>query len=169
MVTDTGRFRFRGVDSETMLMASKLLSYGVDVEKLDNYLSVETMDVVKLKGHVLQNACFTEDGVAYIKMTRDVIDQYNVTDEEAASLVGLIGSIEGYPVYCLFMDYPTEIRIRLRSRGPRVDKLANLYGGGGHEKAAGAHLDSWDELEKFIKQLGELNKYYQETGKDDLF
>ena len=169
IVTDTGRFRFRGVDSETMTMAATLLSYGVDVEKLDNYLSVETMDVVKLKGYVLQNAEFTKDGVAYIKMTRDVISQYNVTDEEAASLVGLIGSIEGYPVYCLFMDYPTEIRIRIRSRGPRVDKIANLYGGGGHEKAAGAHLDSWDELEKFVTQIGELNRYYQETGKDDLF
>lgn len=169
IVTDTGRFRFRGVDSETMMMAAELLSCGVDVEKLDNYLSVETMDVVKLKGYVLQNAEFTENGVAYIKMTRDVISKYNVTDEEAASLVGLIGSIEGYPVYCLFMDYPTEIRIRIRSRGPRVDKIANRYGGGGHEKAAGAHLDSWDQLETFVKEIGELNKYYQETGKDDLF
>ena len=169
IVTDTGRFRFRGVDSETMMLAATLLSYGVDVEKLDNYLSVETMDVVKLKGYVLQNAVFTPDGVAYIKMTRDVISQYNVTDEEAASLVGLIGSIEGYPAYCLFMEYPNEIRIRIRSRGPRVDKLANRYGGGGHEKAAGAHLDSWDELDTFVKEFGELNRYYQETGKDDLF
>ncbi len=169
IVTDTGRFRFRGVDSETMMLAARLLSYGVDVEKLDNLLSVETMNVVKLKGHVLQNAVFTPDGVAYIKMTRNVIDQYNVTDEEAASLVGLIGSIEGYPVYCLFMDYPTEIRIRIRSRGPRVDKLANRYGGGGHEKAAGARLTSWDELDTFVREIGALNKYYQETGKDDLY
>ena len=169
LVTDTGRFRFRGVDSNTMTTAATLLSYGVDVEKLDNYLSVETMNVVKLKGHVLQNAVFTPDGVAYVKMTRDVIDQYNVSDEEAASLVSLIGGVEGYPCYCLFMDYPTEIRIRIRSRGPRVDKLANNYGGGGHEKAAGAHLDSWDELEGFISDLGKLNKYFQETGKDDLF
>ena len=69
------------------------------------------------------------------------------------------------------MDYPTEIRIRIRirSRGPRVDKIANRYGGGGHEKAAGAHLDSWDELDTFVREIGELNKYYQETGKDDLF
>lgn len=169
LVTDTGRFRFRGVDSATMMIASTLLSYGVDVEKLDNLLSVETMNVIKLKGYVLQNAVFTEDGVAYIKMTRDAINQFNVTDEEAASQVGLLGSVEGYPVYCLFMDYPTEIRIRIRSRGPRVDKLANLYGGGGHEKAAGAHLDSWDELDKFVSELGKLNKYYQETGKDDLY
>ena len=99
MVTDTGRFRFRGVDSSTMIAAATLLSYGVDVEKLDNYLSVETMNVVKLKGYILQNAVFTNDGVAYVKITRDVIETYNVTDEEAASLVGLIGSVEGYPCY----------------------------------------------------------------------
>ena len=169
LVTDTGRFRFRGVDSKTMMVAAELLSHGVDVEKLDNYLSVETMNVVKLKGYVLQNTVFTPHGVAYIKMTREVINAHNVTDEEAASLVSLIGSVQGYPCYCLFMDYPNEIRIRIRSRGPRVDKLANKYSGGGHEKAAGAKLSSWDELDNFINDLGQLNKYYQETGKDDLF
>lgn len=169
IVTDTGRFRFRGVGSETFMIASTLMEYGVDVEKLDNLLSVETMDVVKLKGYVLQNASFTDKGVAYIKMTRDVIEQYHVSDEEAAAQVGLIGAVEGYPCYCLFMDYPNEIRIRIRSRGPRVDKLANKYNGGGHEKAAGAKLPSWEELETFVNELGDLNLYYQETGKDDLF
>lgn len=169
IVTDTGRFRFRGVTSETYMVAAKLLEYGVDVEKLDNYLSVETLKIVKLKGYVLENCEFTEDGVVYIKMPREVITQYGVTDEEAASQVGLIGAIEGYPCYCLFIEYPNEIRIRIRSRGPRVDKLANKYGGGGHEKAAGGHLDSWDELDTFIKDFNALCKYYKETGKDDLF
>ena len=169
IVTDTGRFRFRGVDSETMMMAAKLLSYGVDVEVLDNHLSVESMNVVKLKGYVLQNAVFTDSGVVYVKINKDVKASFEVTDEEAASQVGLLGSVEGYPCYCLFIEYDNEIRIRIRSRGPRVDKLANNYGGGGHEKAAGARLASWDELPKFIEEFGELNKYYQETGKDDLF
>ena len=89
LVTDTGRFRFRGVDSNTMMAAATLLSHDVDVEKLDNYLSVETMNVVKLKGYVLQNTVFTEDGVAYIKMTRDVINAHNVTNEAASSSVTL--------------------------------------------------------------------------------
>ena len=169
IVTDTGRFRFRGITSETFMIAAKLLEYGVEVEKLDNYLSVETLETVKLKGYVLENCEFTPDGVVYIKMPREIINKYGVTDEEAASQVGLIGSIEGYPCYCLFIEYPNEIRIRIRSRGPRVDKLANKYGGGGHEKAAGAHLDTWDELNTFINDFNALCKYYQETGKEDLF
>lgn len=169
LVTDTGRFRFRGVDSATFDVASELMKHNVDVELLDNKLSIETMNVIKYKGYVLANACFTDCGVVYVKVTRDVVNQFGLTDEEAASQVGLLGTVEGYPVYLLFMEYPTEIRIRLRSRGPRVDKLANMYGGGGHEKAAGAHLDSWEDLPRFIEDINKLNKYYQETGKDDLY
>lgn len=169
LVTDTGRFRFRGVDSDTFDAASELMKHNVDLEVLDNKLSVETMNVIKYKGYVLANACFTDSGVVYIKVTRDIVNQFGLTDEEAASQVGLLGTVEGYPIYLLFMEYPTEIRIRLRSRGPRVDKLANMYGGGGHEKAAGAHLDSWEDLPRFIEDINKLNKYYQETGKDDLY
>lgn len=169
LVTDTGRFRFRGVDSDTFDAASELMKHNVDVEVLDNKLSVETMNVIKYKGYVLANACFTDSGVVYIKVTRDIVNQFGLTDEEAASQVGLLGTVEGYPIYLLFMEYPTEIRIRLRSRGPRVDKLANMYGGGGHEKAAGAHLDSWEDLPRFIEDINKLSRYYQETGKDDLY
>jgi phosphoesterase RecJ-like protein len=169
IVTDTGRFRFRGITSETFIIAAALLDYGVEVDKLDNLLSIETLQTIKLKGYVLENCEFTNDGVVYIRMPREIINKYNVTDEEAASQVGLIGAIEGYPCYCLFIEYPTEVRIRIRSRGPRVDKLANKYGGGGHEKAAGGHLDSWDQLDEFINDFNRLAKYYQETGKDDLF
>ena len=169
LVTDTGRFRFRGVDSATFDVASELMKHNVDVELLDNKLSIETMNVIKYKGYVLANACFTDCGVVYVKVTRDVVNQFGLTDEEAASQVGLLGTVEGYPVYLLFMEYPTEIRIRLRSRGPRVDKLANMYGGGGHEKAAGAHLDSWEDLPRFIEDINKLSRYDQETGKDELY
>lgn len=169
IVTDTGRFSFRGVSNETFMIAAALIEHNVDVEKLNNYLSVDSLEVVKFKGYVLQNAVFTENGVVYIKITRDVIEQYGISDEDAAAQVGVIGNIENYPIYLLFMDYPNEIRIRIRSRGPRIDKIANKYGGGGHEKAAGARLASWEQLPEFIKDIDALNKYYQETGKDDLF
>jgi phosphoesterase RecJ-like protein len=169
IVTDTGRFRFRGITSETFMIAAKLLEYGVEVDVLDNYLSIETLQTIKLKGYVLENCEFTENGVVYIKMPREIINKYGVTDEEAASQVGLIGGIEGYPCYCLFIEYPNEVRIRIRSRGPRVDKLANKYSGGGHEKAAGARLSSWDELAAFVADFDALTKYYLETGKEDLF
>jgi phosphoesterase RecJ-like protein len=150
IVTDTGRFRFRGVSKLTHQLAGLLIEKGVDVEYIDQNLSQESLEMIAMKGYVYSNFV-TANGFVYIKMTRDVIEKYNVTDEQAASNVGLIGGIEGYPVWALFMEYPNEIRIRLRSNGPTIDKLANQYGGGGHAKASGCKLDSWDQLDQFVK------------------
>jgi len=105
----------------------------------------------------------TANGFVYLRMTRDIIEKYNVSDEQAASMVGLLGGIEGFPVWALFIEYPDEIRIRLRSNGPTIDQLANKYGGGGHAKAAGAKLSSWDEFPAFIKDVEEVVRVYKEA------
>ena len=160
IVTDTGRFRFRGVSKLTHQLAGLLIGKGVDVEFIDNKLSQESLEMIALKGYVYSNFV-TADGFVYIKMTRDVIEKYSVTDEQAASMVNLIGGIQGYPVWALLIEYPGEIRIRLRSSGPTIDKLANNYGGGGHAKASGAKLDSWDDLPQFISDVEAVVKAYQ--------
>ena len=163
ILTDTGRFRFDSVNGDTLRAAARLIDLGVDVEYVDARLSIETMNTIRLKGYVLENFETTPSGFAYIKMTRDVINRFEVSDENAAALVSNLGGIEGYPVWALFMEYPdNEIRIRLRSRGPRIDLLANQYRGGGHQKASGASLENWDELEKFIEDVDNLLKEYKE-------
>ncbi len=165
IVTDTGRFRLPGVNSRVFALAGLLLDKGVNVEEIDNNLSVETLNTIKLKGYVLLNFQITENGFAYINMTRDVIEQFGVSDEEASSMVSLLGTLETCPSWGLIMEYPgNEIRIRLRSRGPYVDKLANKYNGGGHLKASGASLPSFDALDDFLKDADKLVKEYKENG-----
>ncbi|MBN2300785.1 MAG: bifunctional oligoribonuclease/PAP phosphatase NrnA [Acholeplasmataceae bacterium] len=162
IVTDTGRFRFRGVSNLTHQMAGMLLDKGVDVEYIDSKLSKETLEMIALKGYVYSNFV-TTDGFVYLKMTRDIIEKYNVSDEQAASVVGLLGGIEGYPVWALFIEYPNEVRIRLRSNGPTINELANKYDGGGHAKASGARLEGWDQLPAFIKDVEAVVKAYKEA------
>jgi len=162
IVTDTGRFRYRGVSRVTHQLAGMLLEKGVDVEYIDQQLSKETLEMVGLKGYVYSNYK-TADGFIYLKMTRDVIEQYNVSDEQAASVVNLLSGIEGYPVWALFIEYPNEIRIRLRSNGPTINELANQYAGGGHAKAAGCRIENWDQLDDFIKDCEAVVKAYKEA------
>jgi len=166
MVTDTGRFRFDSVTPRTFEDAAFLLSCGVNIEDVDNHLSVTTLKTLKLQGYVLNNFKATENGYAYICMTQDVVKQFDVTNEEAANQVSTLAGIEGYPVWGLFMEYPGEIRIRLRSRGPEVNKLANKYGGGGHAKASGAKLENWEQLDQFLTDVDALVKEYKENNKD---
>ncbi len=161
MVTDTGRFRFDSVKSDTFKTAALLLDLGVNVEEIDAKLSIENLNTLKLKGYVLSNFKMTENGFAYVCITRDVVNEYQVSDEEAANQVNLLSSLEQIPVWALFMEYPGEIRIRLRSKGPAIDLLANNYGGGGHEKASGAKLITWDDLPKFVDECDLLVKKYK--------
>ena len=161
--TDTGRFKFDSVKAKTFNDAAVLLDHGVDLSYIDNHLSVESLQSLKLRGYCLSNFQMTENGFAYIKMTREVINMFGVSDEDAASQVTSISTIETCPVWAMFIEYPTEIRIRLRSRGPVINLLAAKYEGGGHPKASGAHLDSWDDLDKFVKDADELVKEYKKT------
>lgn len=163
--TDTGRFKFDSVTSRTFKAAALLLDNGVDLGYVDNNLSVETLKTLKLKGYSLSNFNITQNGFAYLVITRDVIDKFEVTDEEASAQVSVISTIEGCPVWALFIEYPNEIRIRLRSRGPVINLLAEEYNGGGHAKASGAKLESFNDLEGFINKADKLVLDYKNSLK----
>lgn len=156
ILTDTGRFKYRGVTRLTHEMAGLLLESGADVEEIDSYLSRESLDMLRYKGYIYLNFEKTEKGFVYIKITKDQIDKYKLTYEEASSVVNILGGIEGYPVWALFIEQSGEIRVRLRSSGPDIDKVANKFRGGGHAKASGATLLSWDELDSFIKEVEQV-------------
>ena len=153
LITDTGRFRYRGVSKRTHTLAGLLIEAGVDVEFIDSKLSKETLKMYALKGYVYSNFTTVEGGFIYLKMPRAVIEEYGVTDEEAASVVNLIGGLDGYPVWALMIEYENEIRIRLRSSGPTINTLAEKYEGGGHAKASGARLPSWEHVDQFSKDV----------------
>ena len=162
ILTDTGRFKYDSVNSRTFNAAAALADAGVSLSYVDEKLSIETLDTLKLKGYCLSNFKIAENGFAYLVMKREVLDQYNVTDEDAAAQVSTISNIDGSPVWALFIEYAGgEIRIRLRSRGPVINKLAEEYNGGGHAKASGATLPCWEKLDEFVQKADEIVKNYK--------
>ena len=166
IVTDTGRFRFRSVTADTFIAVAHLLEYGLDFVDILTRLSAKSESLMKLQGYVLLNFQKTENGVAYIKMTPDIINQFDVSLEEATSLVNELSTLEDCPVWMLFAEYENNIvRARLRSKGPAIDKLANKYDGGGHALACGANLGTWDKTDDLLKDADELVKEYKNSLK----
>lgn len=161
IVTDTGRFKYDSTSPVTHRVAASLLEYGVNIGKIDNNLSIETIDALRLRGYCLNTFKTTENGFAYLIMTRDIINKFGVSDEDAANQVNAISTINECPVWAMFIEYPDQIRVRLRSRGPKVNILAEKYEGGGHEKASGAKLQSWDKLDEFLADADRLVKEYK--------
>ena len=152
IVTDTGGFRYRGVDNLTHNIAGLMLSKGADVEIINQSLSLVDENIVDLKGYVLSNMVKCDFGFLYFVITSEILETYNVSYEAAASMVGEMAGIKGYPVWALILEYPSEYRVRLRSMGtgPSIHKIAEEFGGGGHDNAAGFSIPN---LESGIRDL----------------
>lgn len=183
IVTDTGRFRYRGLTSEVLNNAGYLLDLGVDVDSLYNKLYVDDVATLKLQGYVLNNFKTTPNGVAYIYFTKKIIEKFGVTKDEAANLVNAISTIKGHPVWVAFVDQgyekpeklekgeldpSKEIRVRLRSRGVTINGVASRYRGGGHLQACGATIYSKKEMNLILEELDLLVKQYKEEHPDAL-
>lgn len=161
MLTDTGRFSHGNISPKTFECAATLLSYGVDLEYVNNSLFLETEATLRLKGYCLNNFKVTENGFAYITLKYDEFTKFGVGEEVASSLVSSISTMKECPVWALIIENKEKIRIRLRSRGPAINELASKYNGGGHKLASGGTFNSWDDLDEFVKLADELVKSYK--------
>lgn len=162
-MTDTSNFKYRGVNLETFILAGKLIELGADAEYIDQQLSAESLRATRLKAYIYQTLKVTKNGVVYARLSKSIIKLYNVNYEEAAQYVNLLANIKECPVWILFIGYPKEVRIRIRSNGPDINMLAEAYGGGGHQKAAGASVSSWRKIGSLIKEADNLVKCYKEN------
>ena len=165
IVTDTGRFRFRGVDSKLMNVVSKLLEYNVDIESIYMNLYTKEKEVMKLQGYVLNHFKTTENGVSSIYFSQKTQEKYNVTAEEASSLVGSLSEIKGSLIWVCFIELPDgKIRVRLRSRFVAINEIASRYRGGGHAQACGATLHAKKEVKLLLAECDTLLKEFKEAN-----
>jgi bifunctional oligoribonuclease and PAP phosphatase NrnA len=155
IIGDTGRFLFPSTNPETFQYASELVKYNFSFTELYQELYKINVRVARLQGYVLNNFSMLEEGVAHISLSTEILEKFEVSPSEASQLVGSLGNIEGIVSWAFFIEEPDQIRIRLRSKGPVVNKIANRYNGGGHPMAAGATIYSWDKVENVISDLKE--------------
>ncbi|UOQ94126.1 bifunctional oligoribonuclease/PAP phosphatase NrnA [Halobacillus shinanisalinarum] len=155
IVGDTGRFLFPSTTHDTLTSAAELVGYSFDRPELYKNMYKTSINVAKLKGYVLQNFTVNEAGYSTVRLPKEILEEYNVTTTETSALVGLLGDIEGILAWAFFVEEEDVIRVRLRSRGPVVNKIAANHNGGGHPMAAGASAYSWDETEDIAKELKE--------------
>jgi phosphoesterase RecJ-like protein len=169
MVTDSGRFQFRSVSGDTHRLAGLLLDFQVDTDTLFARLYMRTFDELRFKAHVYQNMEVTENGVAYIYVSRAMKKQFGLTNEAASSCVSFLENIEGCLCWLAFIenDEPdSAIRVRLRSRFVAINSVAEHYRGGGHACACGATIYSKKEMRSLVKEADAIVREYKETHED---
>ncbi|WP_182201076.1 DHH family phosphoesterase [Paraliobacillus salinarum] len=158
IIGDTGRFLFPSTTEKTFRYASELVSYDFDRNQLYNELYKTSLNIARLKGYILQHFTMSDQGVSAIKLTKEVLKEYNLTSKQTSSLVGVLGDIEGIKTWVIFVEEDDLIRVRLRSKGPAINDIAARFNGGGHPLAAGATIYDWKESDKVVTALEEACK-----------
>ena len=164
MVTDSGRFQYEGVTGDTMRLAGLMLDKGVDTEKLYAHLYLRSFDQLKFKACIYENMQCTENGVAYIHVTKEMQQRFSLDFETASTAISSLSDIKGMLCWLAFIDTDTEeIRVRLRSRFAAINTVAEQYHGGGHASASGATVYSAEEMQSLIRDADEHIRLYKET------
>ena len=163
MVTDSGRFQFRSVDGDTMRLAGMLLDQGIDTDTLYANLYLRDFQELKFKAQVYQDMQITTNGVAYIYVTKEMKEQYGLTNESASAVVSYLENIRGCLCWIAFIETDENIRVRLRSRFAPINTVAEHYRGGGHACASGATVYNQEEVAALLQEADAHIKEYKET------
>ena len=162
ITTDSGRFRYRGVNGDFLRSAAVLLDSGIDIEDIYTNLYTDDVENLKLRGYVYKNFKMTENGVLYIYFSNRMMKKFGVTRDTASNLVNSLDSVKGSLIWVAFIEQENkDIRVRIRSRFVEINDVARNYRGGGHLNASGATLKSKKELKPILSELDTKLKNYK--------
>ena len=165
MVTDSGRFRFSSTSSETLRLASIMVGKGVDIERLQANLDLNSYNFYKYQAYVFSKIEMTENGVSWLYVDQEMQKKWNLSREDASEGVGFMSGIKGSICWIAFIENSDgSIRVRLRSRFMTVNKIAEKYHGGGHDRASGATCYSREEVMALIEDADKATKEFKESG-----
>ena len=120
------------------------------------------LNEVRFQGYIYENMEVTDNGLAYIKITEDLLKEYGVDSASAGNIISELSFVSEVLIWAFFSEDKKSnlIRANIRSRGPYVNEVASIYGGGGHKLASGARLVDWEQANELISELDEVAKNY---------
>ena len=145
LVNDTGNFSHSNVKVETMMMATDLISLGVNNNYIvTNFLNSNSYQTLKMLGDALTKFEFyPEKKLSYYYLDQTTMQKYGAKKEDTEGIVEKILSYYEASV-SLFLREEADGKIKgsMRSKYEiNVNKIAALFDGGGHYKAAGFSSD----------------------------
>jgi bifunctional oligoribonuclease and PAP phosphatase NrnA len=143
LLADTGSFMFEGTNEHTFALARELVMAGADpAHCARNVYFAHSEAKMRLLGAGLSNL-HRQGSFAWISITREQMQDAGAKEEDCEGLVNYVLSIGDIEVAAFFREQPDgRFRVSLRSKGQlNVAKLAEQFGGGGHECASGCSMD----------------------------
>jgi len=143
IATDTGYFRHNNTTSETHRIAASLLGKGVNPSTVYSELfENKSFSKMRILAYALSNL-EERDGMAWVDISKKVLKESSAKREELEGLIDFIKTLGGIKVAMVFQELDNGIiKIGFRSKDNKVDvnKIAAIFGGGGHKMASGCRV-----------------------------
>ena len=170
IVSDTNRFMFSCTSSKTFHLVGDLVKkYDLDVSELYKPLYARPISEVRLEGYIATNMFITENGVGYIKISDEKLQEFHTDAAAPGNMIGNFNYIDEVIIWVFVTEdvKNNNFRISIRSRGPVINKVAEKYNGGGHAFACGAKITDLNDADKLISELDTLCKKYRKELKEE--
>jgi len=145
LVTDTGWFRYSNTDAETLATAGELIARGVRPHEIyrDIYQRQESSHPARLGAALVRTEFLAEGRLAVVDAPlpppKGDEQALPVEGDDVLDVLRSVGTVE-VALFLRAIDAETS-KLSARAKGDvDVRRLAAVFGGGGHAKAAGATL-----------------------------
>lgn len=158
MCTDTGTFSYSNDRQSLYLAAANLLQFGIDPMAINRQIkNVFTEARLRFFGYAIAHklTVYTVQAVALMVLTAQDMAAAGVQSHELTGLINEVMRLKDVDCGILVREEEGKVRLSLRSKTRYdVNLLAGeMFGGGGHKRAAGATSKvSLDETVTIIKQ-----------------
>lgn len=143
ILTDTGSFAYENTTSETHSIVSDLIGKGLNPKIIHQAIyENKSLPEIELLKDALSTLKVVQAGkVAFMCVSKRMFDKHKLDLDVIEGFINYARSVSSVKVAIIFLENPAEhnkIHISFRSKGEvNVDKLASLFGGGGHKNASG--------------------------------
>jgi len=167
IIGDTDRFLHDYTTLKTFKLVSILLEKtNLDFISLYEKLYERPYSEIKFEGYIYENITITENGLAYIKITDDLLKKYNVDSSTPGNMINDLKYVNEITIWIFFTEDIKNniIKANIRSKGPIINQIASNFNGGGHKYASGAKLKDWETVDKMIETYDNYVKEYKENN-----
>ncbi len=156
IATDTGWFRFGSTNGTTLRAAAELVDAGA--VPCDIYAALYERDSLarlQLRGRILARTKTELGGrLAHTAALKEDFEETGALPSDTEDVINMTLAIAGTEVAVILVEQATGgFKLSFRSRTEKIDcnRLARMFGGGGHKAAAGAFTSApWPEAQTIV-------------------
>ena len=167
IITDTGRFLF-SLGENLLVKANDLINtYDLDMKKIYENIYLRSIRDVKFEGYIVNNFNITKNNMASIIIEEEILNKYEVDQAVSGNVVNNFTNIKELLVWstATYDKNKKAYKISVRSRGPIINKVCEIFNGGGHPLASGAVIEKKEDVEKLFNLLDkECERYKNENN-----